>query len=63
MKDELINNINKKVKQNKRLMTVSAFSLFGIDIFVMLLIVHAKHPQIINMNDTTLVKSFFRNFS
>jgi hypothetical protein len=59
MKDELINSINK----NRRFMTVSAFSLIGINILVTLLITHLKHPQIINMNDATLIKSFFWNFS
>jgi len=63
MKDELINTINKKVRKNRRLMTVSAFSLIGINILVTLLITHVKHPEVINMTDATLIKSFFWNFS
>ncbi len=63
MKDELIETINAKIKQNRRIMTASAFGLASIDILVMLLITHYKHPELVNIMDVTLVKSFFRNFS
>ncbi|MGI4803409.1 MAG: hypothetical protein ACRYFL_01460 [Janthinobacterium lividum] len=62
MKDELIDTINAKIMQNRRLMTVSAFSLVGINVLVTLLITHFKHPELVNMTDATLVKSFFWNF-
>ncbi|MVN23308.1 hypothetical protein [Mucilaginibacter arboris] len=63
MKDELIDSLNKKIKQNRRSMTVSAFSLIGINILVTILIMHFKHPEVVNMTDATLIKSFFWNFS
>lgn len=63
MKDELINTINKKVSKNRRLLTASAFSLAGINVLVTLMITHFKHPEMINMTDATLIKSFFWNFS
>ncbi len=63
MKDELIDKLNRKVKQHRRMMTVSAFSLVGINFLVTILISHFKHPEMINMNDAILIKSFFWNFS
>lgn len=63
MKDELIDRMNKKIKQHRRMMTVSAFSLVGINFLLTILIAHYKHPEVINMNDATLIKSFFWNFS
>jgi len=63
MKDELIDSLNKKIKQNRRSMTVSAFSLVGINVLVTILIMHFKHPEVVNMTDATLIKSFFWNFS
>ncbi len=63
MKDELINKMNRKIKQHRRLMTVSAFSLVGINFLVTIIITHLKHPEMINMNDATLIKSFFWKFS
>ena len=63
MKDELINTINKKVSKNKRMLAASAFSLIGINVLVTLMISHLKHPEVVNMTDATLIKSFFWNFS
>jgi hypothetical protein len=63
MKDELIDRMNQKIKQHRRLMTVSAFSLVGLNFLATLLIMHFKHPDVINMTDATLIKSFFWNFS
>lgn len=63
MKDELIDKMNAKMKQHRRLTTVSAFSLMGINFLVTMLIAHFKHPQMVNMNDAILIKSFFWKFS
>lgn len=63
MKDELIDTINAKIRQNRYWMTVSAFILAGINVLVTLLITHHKHPELVNMTDASLIKSFLRNFS
>ncbi len=63
MKDELIDTINKNISQNRRLLTVFAFSLAGLNVLVTLLITHFKHPEMINMTDATLIKCFFWKFS
>jgi energy-converting hydrogenase Eha subunit F len=63
MKDELIDTINKNISQNRRLLTVFAFSLAGLNVLVTLLITHFKHPEMINMTDATLIKGFFWKFS
>lgn len=63
MKDELIDTINAKIRQDRYWMTVSAFILAGINVLVTLLITHHKHPEFVNMTDATLVKIFLRNFS
>lgn len=63
MKDQIINGINKSNISKKRLLTVSAFSLIGTNLLLTILITHFKHPEMINMTDATLVKSFFWNFS
>ena len=62
MKDELINILNRKAAVNKRLMVVAAFSLIGINCLATLLITHFKHPEMINITDATLIKSFFWKF-
>ena len=63
MKDGLIDTINAKIRQNRHRMTASAFILAGIDVLLTLLITHYKHPELVNITDATLVKSFFWNFS
>lgn len=63
MKDELIDAINRKIEQNKRLTTVSVFSLAGINFLLTLLVTHFKYPKFINIKDATLIKNFFWGFS
>lgn len=63
MKDELIDTINARIRQNRHWMTASAFILACINVLVTLLITHHKHPELVNMRDAALIKNFLRNFS
>lgn len=63
MKDEMIDTINAKISQNRCWMTGCAFVLAGVNVLVMLLLIHNKHPELLNMTDAGLVKSFFLKFS
>ena len=59
MKDELIDNLNAKIERDQKLV---AFDLPGINKFYAW-ITRFKYPELFDLTEINLIKSFLRSFS